>query len=402
VARHATPTRPRGGSAAEQRLPRLPLAVLAAALFVAVFTENAPVGLLPLLAEAFAVGEDRAGLWVSAYAIVVAVAAVPLTAVLARWPKRRALLALLAVYGASNLVILVAPSYGVGLVGRVIGGVAHAGIFTVTIAAAAALAPEGKKARAIAVVNGGGILALALGLPLSTALATAWGWRVPFAVATAMTLLLIVAAGRALPVTTSGSTGGAPVTARDVLAALRGRGLQLIGLITVVATVGQSIAYTYIAPTLIAAGVDQDRVSVALLAYGLACGLGLVVAGGLADRFPTAMLRGGIALAVVALVALTVTSSPVAAVAAVALWGLAFGLFPTLLNSHALKVSSVPDAAPAVVNATFNLGIATGAWLGGPILLTHGTTWVTGVGATVMLASLPLMLLRARPAQQAG
>lgn len=343
------------------------------------------------------------GLWVSAYAIVVAISAIPLTAVLARWPKRRALVLLLGVYAASNAVVMVAPSFEVGLAGRVVGGVAHAGIFSVVVSAAVALAPPAKTARAVAVVNAGVAPALALGLPAATAVGGAWGWRLPFAAATVILVLLAAITARVMPATPQDMGPEGP-SARQVLSALRGRGLQIIGTTTVVLTVGHYTAYTYVTPVLLSAGVAQDALSIVLLAYGVAGIGGLVLAGTFADRFPVALLRATVSVTAIALVAIAlVNQSTAAGVMAVVVWGVAFSAVPTLLNAAALRASTVPDAAPAVVNAMFNVGIAAGAWLGGHALLVGGTDAVALVGALLVALALPLTLFgwHNRPAHQA-
>ncbi|WP_345714335.1 MFS transporter, partial [Kineococcus glutinatus] len=187
----APPLAPPPGPA--DRLPVGRLALLAAAVLAAVTTELLPVGLLPQLADAFAVGTERIGWWMSAYALVVAATAVPLTAVLARWPGRRVLVVLLSAYALSNAVIAVAGDDRVALAARLLGGLAHAGIFSVVVTTAVALAPPRRSGRAVALVNTGVTAALALGVPLGTAAGTALGWRWAFAAAAACLLLLAAA-----------------------------------------------------------------------------------------------------------------------------------------------------------------------------------------------------------------
>ncbi|GLY92865.1 MFS transporter [Actinoplanes sp. NBRC 103695] len=420
------------------RLPLTQLAVLGAALFAAVITELLPVGLLPQLADAFDVGERQVGWWVSAYALVVAGAAIPLTALLARWPRRQALLVLLAVYAAGNALILVAPAYWVGLAGRILGGVAHAGIFSVAFASAASLAPPGRAGRAVAIVNAGVAPAWALGLPAATAAGTAWGWRWPFAAAIAVIVLLAVAVARFIPApppitdspaaaSTAASaatpSSAAPSSAAEsaagrqtdtrhmpadrpsgssgVLASLRGRGLQLIGLTTVVLTIGHYSAYTYVTPLLLRAGVEQSGVSLILLGYGVASSLGLFLAGAFVDRHLGPSLRVAIAVTAAALLAIAaLTHSVAGTVAVVLVWGVSFSALPILINTAALRVSAVPDAAPAVVNAMWNVGIASGAWVGGLALQSGGSSRVALVAGLLVTSSL--VLTGVRSAWRAG
>lgn len=79
--------------------PRVALAlvVLAAAAFVYVTAEIMPVGALPAIAADLGVSEAMVGTLLASYALVAAVATVPLVRLTSRWPRRRTLLLTLAV-----------------------------------------------------------------------------------------------------------------------------------------------------------------------------------------------------------------------------------------------------------------------------------------------------------------
>ena len=70
----------------------LALTVLAAAAFVYVTAELMPVGALPAIAADLGVGEAVVGTLLGGYALVAAVATVPLVRATAHWPRRRVLL----------------------------------------------------------------------------------------------------------------------------------------------------------------------------------------------------------------------------------------------------------------------------------------------------------------------
>ena len=178
--------------------------------------------------------------------------------------------------------------------------------------------------------------------------------------------------------------------------ALRGRALLAVALTTTLVTLGHYTAYTYVTPIVLAAGVPAGSVSLVLFAYGLASLVGLALTARVADRGGSAVLRCGVALAVACLLALALADGVVATVAVVALWGAAFGALPTLLQTAALRASGGSDAAPALVNATFNVGIAAGAWVGG--LLLSADVRAPGL-AGALLAGLGLLsTLALRPA----
>ncbi|PZA18873.1 MFS transporter, partial [Modestobacter versicolor] len=168
--------------------------MLTVATFAAVTAETLPVGLLSMIARDLGTTEPRVGLLVSAYAVVVAVASLPLTALLGRWPRRRALTGLLLAYAVGNAVFAATDSYAVAVAARLLAGLAHAGFFSVAVGAAVSLVPPSRAGRVTAWVFAGVTLAFTLGVPAGTALGTAVGWRWAFAGIAALLLLLAGAA----------------------------------------------------------------------------------------------------------------------------------------------------------------------------------------------------------------
>jgi len=357
--------------------------VLAAAVFAAITTEVLPVGLLPQISARLGVGESRTGLLVSAYAVVVAICSIPLTAVVARWPRRPVLAVLLTGYAVSNALFAWTSSYGVALAARLLGGLAHAGLFSVVFAAAVSAVPASPAGRVVAFVGGGNAVGLALGVPVGTALGSAAGLRVTFAAAAAMVVVLTVLVVVVLPTAAPPAT----TTAEPVLSAVRRGPLLTVAVIVVVVTLGHYTPYTYVTPAILAAGVGTGRVGVVLFGYGAAGIVGVALARLVVDRHAVRGLQAAVALT---------QASTAATVTAVVVWGVAFGALPTLLLTAALHAApEPPDAAPAVVNATFNIGIAGGGVLGARELLHTPPAGLAFTGAALLAGALALLLRRA-------
>ncbi len=291
--------------------------------------------------------ESRSGLLVSAYAVVVAVCSILLTAVVARWPRRPVLGGLLAGYAVSNALFAWTSSYGVALAARILGGLAHAGLFSVVFAAAVSAVPPSRAGRAVTFVSAGNAVGLAVGVPLGTAVGSAVGLRVTFAAAAALmavlAVLILVVLPRAAP--------PAATTADPVLSAVRRGPLLIVAVIVVCTTLGHYTPYTYVTPAILAAGVGPGRVSVVLFGYGAAGVVGLTLAGVVVDRHPVRGLQTAVALTAASVFAVGLAhASTAATVSAVVVWGAAFGALPTLLVTAALRAApDSPDAAPAVV-----------------------------------------------------
>jgi len=374
------------------------LAVLTLATFAAVTAEVLPVGLLPIIATDLSTSESRVGLLVSAYAIVVAVASLPLTALLGRWPRRWALTALLVGYAAGNAVFAVTSDYWVAVAARLLAGLAHAGFFSVTIGAAISLVPPARAGRVTALVFGGVTLAFAGGVPAGTALGTAVGWRWAVAGIAGVLLLLAGLVAVLLPASPP-PAAAAPTSVRQVL---RRRPVQLVAAVSVLLTLGHYTAFTYVSPILRAAGIGEDHVSLVLFGYGAAGALGLALAGALADRIPRSALVGTAALVGLSLGAIGIAGTSTAlVVGATVVWGVAFGAQPTLLQTAARRASAdAGDFAPGLTNATTNVGIAGGGLLGGRELAASGPPALALTGA--LLAAVALALVLATPALTAA
>ncbi|MFL1551747.1 MFS transporter [Pseudomonas sp. E2-15] len=364
-------------------LPLGGLLALAAAGFITILTEAMPAGLLPQMSDGLSVSPAWVGQLVTVYALGSLLAAIPLTLLTRGWRRRPLLLIAIAGFALVNSVTALSSHYGLTLVARFFAGV-FAGLLWALLAGYASrmVAPH-LQGRAIAVAMLGAPLALSLGVPAGTFLGTAVGWRLSFAIMTGLTLLLLVWARWQLP-DFAGEPAGKRLGLHKVLTL---PGIRPVLWVTFTYVLAHNILYTYIAPLLEPAGIvaDIDRV---LLVFGLAALLSIWLAGVLIDRWLRVLLV--ISCALFGLVALALAfwiTSPVVIYGAVALWGLAFGGLPALLQTALAKAAGASaDAAQSMLVTVWNLGIAGGGLAGGVLL----QGW--GVGAFAWAVVL-LMLL---------
>ncbi|MEU4241034.1 MFS transporter [Actinoplanes sp. NPDC026619] len=350
------------------------------ALMVAAFSfftvEMLPVGLLSVIAGDVGVSESTVGLLVTGYGLTVAIVSLPLTHLVRRIPRRYLLSGLLAVFVASTAVS-VTGGYRLLLGGRLVTALAQAVFWAVAAPAAASLFSPQVRGRVTAALIGGGSLASVLGVPSATWLGQQAGWRAAFLAVAGLGLLALIGVAVLLPTTSpqdgNAATGSAPDRRRywTIIAA------------TTVAITGVFGAYTYISPFLTdVSGFAPRTVSVLLLVYGLA-GLGGVAASGiLSDRAPRVATLAPVVILTATLFALYLFGAGQAAtVALIALWGFAMPQIPATFQSRVLQVApGSTDNASAVFSAMFNVGIASGALIGG-LLLPH-----TGVRSTFLTA----------------
>ncbi|TWF81155.1 putative MFS family arabinose efflux permease [Pseudonocardia hierapolitana] len=350
------------------------LGALSAACFVSVTSENLPVALLPDLASGFDVSEPAVGLLVTGYAFVVAVSVVPLVAVTAHWDRRTAAVATVATITASNLLLAVAPTYGVAVAARVVSAVGHGVFWSVVAPMAARLLGPQQAGRATAVVFAGNSLAFLFGLPLTSWLGATIGWRpavLTVAGAAALSALLIRATIDPQPAEGSTPQRGPAAVRRVVTDGT----LAPVNVATLITVLGHCTAFTYI--TVIIAEyvhLTGPATSGLLLAHGTAGLVGLVLIGRQVDRRPQAtalVVTVGLTACMLVLLVAGPSSAAVAGVAVV-LWAVPAGGLSVVLQAAVLRVApDRPDLASAVYIVAYQVGIGLGALIGG-LFIGHG------------------------------
>lgn len=346
------------------RRPWLGVVALAAGIFALVTAEFLPASVLSRIADDLRISEGLAGQAVTATAIAGMITA-PTLAGLVRGLDRRVLLAgLLVLAVLSNVLVAIAPVYPLLLLSRVLLGIALAGFWSMSLAVTAHLVPSDRLGRAVTVTNMGVSLATVAAIPLGAFLGDVWGWRPVFglaAVLAAVALVLVLAWLPSVPPT--GSVGF-----RALVATARSR-VMLVGLLAIGLLVsGHFAAFTYVRPAAeLVPGVTAEGLALLLLVYGVASLVGNLIAGPLADRrLRLGVVAGPVLLGLATFWFSTVSSSFGLVLAAVALWGLAFGAIPTLVSTWVARVE--PDrleSASGLVVMMFQLAIAAGAAVGG-------------------------------------
>jgi MFS transporter, DHA1 family, inner membrane transport protein len=333
-------------------------------------TEFVIMGLLLQLAADLRVSVPTAGLLISGYALGVFVGAPLLTAALSKVPRKKALLALMAIFTLGNLACALAPSYAVLMIARVVTSLAHGTFFGVGAVVAASLVPADRKAAAISTMFTGLTVATLLGVPAGSWLGLHFGWRSTF---WAVCLIGLVAMAVIAHFVSAREAGcGSGVSLREELKVL-GRLHVLLGLTaTVFGFAGVFAVFTYIQPLLTqVTGFSDAGVSAILLMFGIGMVLGNVIGGRLTDRAPVRMLLGSLAaLALVLVLMGFAMGHRVAAVVFVGLLGT--GAFATVSPLQLRVLNQAQGAGQSMASslniAAFNLGNALGAWLGGLVI----------------------------------
>lgn len=354
-----------------------PLWAITLAVFLVIMSETLPAGLLPEIAGSLGTTESAAGQLVSVYALGTVLTAIPAVALTRTLPRRRLLLAAVAVFLVANALTALTVAYPVAVAGRFVAGACSGLVWGIVPGFASRIVDEGFRGRAITVVMLGTPLALSVGTPLGTYVGSVVGWRWSFLALSLASVVAIVWIRLVVP-ETAGQRREAQIPVHRVL--------WVPGLWPIVAVVlGWMIAhnglYTFVAPFLRSHGAPFGA-DTALLVFGLSALVGIAVTGALLDRAPRALVLASLAGFVVALVVLALAgNSGSALVAGIVLWGLTFGgAGPQLTRALAEAAGDQADVAQSGMATVWNGAIFVGGAAGGVLL--H----LTGAGALPWLA----------------
>lgn len=374
----------------------MPIALFALALggFGIGLTEFVIMGLLPEVAADFAVSEAVAGYLISGYALGVAVGAIGLTVAITRIDRKKALVGLMVIFIAGNVLSALAPSYEMMMLGRIVAALSHGAFFGIGAVVAANLVPANRKAAAISLMFAGLTVANVLGVPIGTFIGQAAGWRSTFWVISVIGVVSLVGIALLIPAT-AGRTGGGSILAEFRI--FRSGQVWASMIITVLGYGGMFGAFSYIAFTLTGvSGFAASTVPWLLVLFGVGLFVGNIVGGRAADRNlgrTLLVLLVGLIVILVAF-ALLASSQVATLVLLVLMGGFGFATVPGLQMRIMNFAGDAPTLASGANIAAFNVGNAFGAWVGG-LTIAAGLGYASPLwaGAAVTLAGLVALLI---------
>lgn len=372
----------------------LAIVVLGIAMFTVVATEFAPIGLLSSIASDLGRSPATVGLIVTAYALIGAGSAL-LSAVLPnRFPRKPLLIGLMLVLAAANGLAMIAPSFPVLMLARVIGALSHGVFWAMVAALATQMAPPNRTGLATSIVFGGMSIANVLGVPLLNLIGQTWGWRSAFGTLAAACLLTVLLMVIVLPqVKAEGSVGFA--TLASVLRSGKLWRVYTVAIFTVAAHFG---AFTYIEPYLRnVPGIAPTMIAALLFGFGAAGLLGNVLTGALIDRFMKPVIAISLLLMCVSLIGLGtfgLSSGLVPVLAMLVVWGAAISVLFIGIQTWVLRTggeAAIP--ASAVYTTVFNSSSGVGAVLGAFILNNAGLSAIMTSAGLVIVVAIAIVVL---------
>ena len=349
-------------------------------------TEFVMMGLLPDIAKDLSITIPQAGHLISAYALGVVIGAPLLVVIAGSYPPKKILIALMMMFTAFNALSAFSPGYHTMLVARLLAGLPHGAFFGVGSVVASRIAAKGKAAQAVSLMFAGLTVANVIGVPLGTYIGHHYSWRYTFVIIVIVGLVTLLSLKLWMP--------NLPATKdrnlKKELGFFKLPEAWLIIFMVAIGTGGLFSWYSYIAPLLTeVSGFSADSITYILVLAGLGMLVGNFIGGRLADRFSPA--KASISLLIAMAVALTIvhyisTNQTLSLIMTFITGAVAFALAAPIQMLMINSAKGSEMLAASVSQASFNIGNALGAFLGGlPLAAGYDYTSPVWVGTVMAL-----------------
>lgn len=318
---------------------------------------------LPALRDAFGL-DERAVSWVFTAFVLANLAGLPVMAALAdRIGRRTVYLADIALFAAGTLVVVLAPSFGVLIAGRVIQGLGASGIFPVASAVVGDTFPPETRGRAVGALGAVFGVAFLIGPALGGIVLALASWRWLFALSLPFAAVVFVLSARVVPNTRDANPRPVDVAGIGLLAGF---------------VVALAVGLSGLDAADLTASVATPRVWAPL---ALAIGLGAAFAA-VERRAEAPLVRPGL-----------VARRPVQIACALAVGaGLVEATF-VFLSAYAVQAFGVTKAQGSYLLLPLVFGVAVGSPLAGRLLDRVGSRPVVTVGCLLVAAGLAVVAL---------
>lgn len=352
---------------------RLLVLLLTVGVFGILNTEMGITGVLPHISEHYGVSLTTAGLLVSGFALVVAIAGPTMPLLFSKVNRRLVMLLATGAFTLSTIVSIFAPNFTVLLIARVLPAIFHPVYVSMAMTVAATSVPETESRKAVAQVFMGVSAGTLLGVPVSNFLASQFSLSLAmifFAVINLLVFIGTVVLVPSMPVTTGLSYG-------QQLSILKLKTIW-ISIISVLLLNGAVLGFNSYMSDFLASfsQINVNLIALVLLGIGLANIVGNALAGQLLDKNAHQLLL----------------SLPLVLIFDLALlfFVIIFGILGGLVgNVNQYMIYSVGEDAPDFANGLFlaaaNLGVTVGTSFTGVFITLGGGSQFSIWGSIIML-----------------
>ena len=375
----------------------LPLIGLTFAVFVFNTSEFMPIGLLTDIATDLNISEARAGLLISVYAWVVAIMSLPLMIMVSKMELKRLLLSIIALFVVSHVASAFAEGYYTLMLSRIGVACAHAIFWSIAPPLAVRTVPDGKRALGLSTIATGSSVAMVVGLPLGRVVGLYVGWRMTFLSIAIISALIFIFIAVVFPKLQSRGK----FAFKQLPDLLHNRVLVGVFIMSVLFATAHYTGYSYIEPFLgKVAALSPDVVTLVLIVFGASGMLGSISFSKyyMANRrrFMFVMTIGP---ALCLLLLQVAAASLLSVVVVCIMWGAMATAFNIAFLDNTIRFApeNATSIGMSIFSGIFNLGIGSGAYVGGLVVSPLSIDYIGYAGGLIGLIATLYLAVRYFP-----
>lgn len=355
-------------------------------------TEMGVVGILPQIAQYFNVDITQAGLFVSLFALTIAICGIFMPLVFSRFDRKKSFILVLSVFTVFSTVGAFVTDFNIALICRIIPAIFHPIYCGLALTVAAEIVEPEKAQDAVSKVIMGVSAGMIVGVPITTFVASNFGYQFSmlwFSLVTFIALVATVIFFPSLPGKEQSYGGQVKVATTGVFI------VSVLGVIFL--NGGMYTAYSYISEFLnVLTNIFGTELSIVLFIYGVASIVGNWLGAKLLNtKTKLTVLAFPVIFSILMAAIFVVSGLKIPVVALMIVWGLLAGIGNDIAQYW--MVSAAPEA-PEFANGIFlsmgNVGVTLGTTIAGAVVLGMGVQYVMLAAIVVMIVDLALIFLR--------
>ena len=357
-------------------------------------TEMGVVGILPQIAEYFNVNITQAGLFVSLFALTIAICGIFMPLIFSKFDRKKSFILVLAVFTIFSTIGVFVNNFNIALICRIIPAIFHPIYCGLALTVAAEIVEAENAQTAVSKVIMGVSAGMIVGVPITTFVATNFGYQFSmlwFSLVTFIALIATVIFFPTLPGKKQSYGSQVKVATTGVFI------ISVLGVIFL--NGGMYTSYSYISEFLNSlTKVFATELSIVLFIYGVASIIGnWLGAKLLTNKSKITILTFPLIFSILMVGVFIFSNMKIPMVILMVIWGLLAGIGNDI--AQYLMVSAAPDA-PEFANGIFlsmgNVGVTLGTTVAGAVVIGMGIPYVMIAAIIVMIIDLILLLVRTK------
>lgn len=357
-------------------------------------SEYVPIGLMSSISTDFGITMAKGGMLISVYAWVVMILSLPLMLMVSKIELRKLILCVIGVFVACQLMSFLSTGYPMLMASRIGVACTHAIFWSIVSPIAVRIVPQSCQALALSAIVTGTSVAMIVGMPLARVIGLMIGWRMTFLCVGAFALLSLIHLYFTLPKVSS--CGGFSV--KELPALFKNKSLVSLYMFVFLVITTYYISYSYVEPFLKqVVNMPDNIITGTLMIFGAAGIVGSLSFSKfyIRNRYRFIMVALFNFLLCFALIYPLSFCIPVIVVLC-GLWGISITSFSVSMQSEIISHSSKEAASVAmsIYSSVFNLGIGSGALIGGAVCTYSNIAYIGFAGAIMCLLAITFWYIR--------